>query len=342
MKKFKVGVIGCGRISPTHLVSISQNEDCELVAVCDNKPERAEAAAKKYGCKAFTDYKDLINNPEIDVIHLCTPHYLHPIMAIEAMEAKKHVMTEKPMSITYEDAVKMCETAEKNNVTLGVIFQNRFNAGSQTIKKAIETGELGKIYAGKLELTWKRTDEYYSQSDWKGTWDKEGGGVVIDQSIHTMDLLNWFINDEIEYVDADIANRAHELIKVEDCASGVIKYKNGIVTSFHAMNYYTYDAPVRLELHCENGIATMLKDRAEIRYNDGRTVIVENDPRELVDYGEGVKKYWGNSHKKQITDFYNALKEGRQPKISGREALKTQKFICAIYESGKTRKRVMF
>ncbi|MDP4153200.1 MAG: Gfo/Idh/MocA family oxidoreductase [Bacillota bacterium] len=342
MSKFKVGVVGCGRISSRHLMSVAENENCELVAVCDNKPERAKEAGEKYGCKYYTDYNDLVNNKDIDVIHICTPHYMHPIIAIAAMNAGKHVLTEKPMSIELKDAEAMCAAARKNGVTLGVIFQNRYNAGSKLIKKYLDNGELGKIYAGKLEVTWKRTDEYYSKSDWKGTWDKEGGGVIIDQAIHTLDLMNWFVNDEIEYVDANIANRAHKIIKVEDSANGVIKYKNGVLVAFNAINYYSYDAPVKIELHCENGIASMTRDKAQIVFNDARTITAETPKEDTADFGNGVMKYWGSSHKKQITNFYDALKKGIQPDINGENALITQKFICAIYESGKSEKRVIF
>ena len=162
------------------------------------------------------------------------------------------------MSIDLSDAEDMVKTAKENNVTLGVIFQNRYNSGSRLIKETLESGELGEILGGKLEVTWKRTDEYYANSDWKGTWDMEGGGVIIDQAIHTMDLMRWFVNSDIDYIYANISNRAHKIIQVEDSAEGVIKYKNGIVTAFHTINYYTYDAPVKIELHCEKGMVNML------------------------------------------------------------------------------------
>ncbi|MCU9615027.1 Gfo/Idh/MocA family oxidoreductase [Caldibacillus lycopersici] len=342
MTKLKVGIIGCGNIFPMHAQSVKQLENAELVAVCDSKEERAKEKAATYNCRYYTDYLELFDKEELDVIHICLPHYLHAPVAIEAAKRKIHILTEKPMAIAYEDALEMVNTAKANNVTLGVIFQNRYNPGSQLIKKMLESGELGAIKAGKLTVTWDRSDDYYLKSDWKGTWEKEGGGVIIDQAIHTMDLMRWFVDSEIKYIDATISNRAHEIIEVEDAAEGVIAYKNGVVTAFHAINYYSYDAPVEIELHCENGIAKMVADRASVKLVDGREFIAENNPAETFVYDSGVKSYWGVSHIKQINNFYNALQNGMEPEITGEEALKTQKMICAIYQSGKEKQRVTF
>ncbi|PKG24593.1 Gfo/Idh/MocA family protein [Niallia nealsonii] len=341
MTKYKVAVIGCGNIFPMHAQSIISREDCELVAVCDVKKDRAEQKAAIYQCAYYTDYLDMFEREQLDVIHICLPHHLHAPVAISAAKRKIHILTEKPMSIHYDDAVEMVETAKENNVTLGVIFQNRYNPGSQLIKKMLDNGDLGAIKSGKLSVTWDRSDEYYQKSDWKGTWEKEGGGVIIDQAIHTMDLMRWFVDSDIKYVDATISNRAHEIIEVEDAAEGVIAYQNGIVTAFHAINYYTYDAPVEIELHCENGLAKMVADRASVRLADGREFIADNNPQETFHYENGVKGYWGVSHVKQINNFYDTLQTGA-PDVTGEEALKTQKMICAVYESGKKKERVVF
>lgn len=342
MDKFRVGIVGCGNIFPMHALSIKGIECAEIAAVCDIKEDRAKVKAKEFNCNYYVDYKEMINKEKLDVIHICLPHYLHHEVAIYAAKAGLNIMTEKPMSIKLQDAEEMIKAAKENNVTLGVIFQNRYNPGSQLIKKTLQSGDLGKIISGKLSVTWNRSDEYYSHSDWKGTWDKEGGGVIIDQAIHTMDLMRWFVDSDIEYIDASINNRAHEIIQVEDSAEGVIKYKNGVVTSFYAINYYGYDAPVEIELYCENGIVKMVSDRASIKFNDGRELIADNNPNEVFYYGNGTKGYWGVSHVKQIKNFYESLSLGMQPEITGEEAIKTQKMICAIYESGKKRKRIGF
>ncbi|WP_040952803.1 Gfo/Idh/MocA family protein [Gorillibacterium massiliense] len=342
MDKLKVGIIGCGNIFPMHAASIQLTDLAELKAVCDNKEDRARQAAEKYNCNYYTSYEEMIDKEELDVIHICTPHYLHPPMTIYAANKGKHILTEKPMSTKLEDAKAMVEACEKNNVTLGVIFQNRYNPGSQLIKSAILDGSLGSVLGAKCSVTWNRSDHYYSGSDWKGTWDKEGGGVIIDQAIHTMDLMRWFIGEEIEYVDAQIGNRAHEQIEVEDSAEGVIKFRNGVFAGFFAVNYYSYDAPVEIEIHCMKGTAKMVAEKATITYNDGTIITREKNPNEIIDYGEGVKIYWGVSHSKQIRDYYDALRSGKPLYIDGKEAFKTQEMINAIYTSGKENRRIVF
>ncbi|SMF89349.1 Predicted dehydrogenase [Paenibacillus uliginis N3/975] len=342
MKKKRVGIIGCGNIFPMHAVSVQLSGLAEVVAVSDVKEDRAKNAAKKYNCDYYLDYNQMIKEADLDVVHVCTPHYLHAPMVIAAAEAGKHVLTEKPMSITVEEAQQMIKACEDNNVTFGVIFQNRWNPGSQLIKTELESGRLGRILGARCSVTWKRSDEYYSKSDWKGTWDKEGGGVIIDQAIHTLDQMRWFINDEIKYVSANIENRTHELIDVEDSAEGVIAFNNGVLASFYAINYHSYDAPVEVELHCENGFARVYSDKGTVLYNNGTTLSADKDESLSIDYGEGVKNYWGVSHSKQIKDFYEELENGVKVTVDGHEALKTQKLVAAIYESGKSKQRVYF
>ncbi|NMA91214.1 MAG: Gfo/Idh/MocA family oxidoreductase [Amphibacillus sp.] len=342
MTQLRVGIIGCGNVFPMHAASVVAREDAELVAVCDIKKDRADQKAELYQCRAYYDYLEMFAQENLDVIHICLPHHLHAPVTIEAAKHKIHVMTEKPMAIHYQDAVDMIDAAKEAGVTLGVIFQNRYNPGSRLIKRMLENGELGAIKSGKLSVTWDRSDQYYLQSDWKGTWDKEGGGVVIDQAIHTLDLMRWFVDSDLKYVDASISNRAHEIIEVEDAAEGVIAYQNGVVTAFHAINYYTYDAPVEIELHCENGIAKMLADQATVTLNNGQTFIADDNPLETFTYEDGVKGYWGVSHVKQINNFYDTLSGKAVLDIPAKEALKTQQMINAIYQSGKEKRRINF
>lgn len=342
MEKLNVGIIGCGRIFPMHALPVDEREDLNLVAVCDIKEDRAKQAADRHDCKYYTDYDKMFEQEDLDAIQICLPHHLHAPVTIEAAKRNIHVLTEKPMSITLEDAEEMVDAVKENNVTLGVIFQNRYNQSSQLIKNMLDNGDLGHVKAAKISLTWDRSDDYYKSSDWKGTWEKEGGGVIIDQAIHTLDIVNWFVNDNIDYIDATIANRAHDFIEVEDTAEGVIKYKSGTVTAFHTINYYSYDAPVEVEMHCENGLVKMVGDSATVTLNNGHSFTADNDPDKTFEYDAGAKSYWGVNHVIQIDNFYDSIKAGQQPDITGEEALKTQKMITAIYESGKENKRVAF
>ena len=283
MKRFRVGIIGCGSIFPMHSVSVVQQVNAELVAVCDIKEDRAKQRAEEYNCAYYLDYQEMIDKENLDVVHICTPHYLHAPMAVYAAEKGVHILTEKPMAIELADAYAMIEAAENSGVVLGVIFQNRYNPGSKLIKEVLDSGELGRLLSCKLSVTWKRTDEYYSLSDWKGTWELEGGGVVIDQAIHT---------------------------------------------------------PEEIERYCEQGPAKMTADSGVVRLNNGRELRADPDPNEFFNYG-AVKQYWGVSHIKQITNFYQALAQGVEPDITGRDAVKTQELVCAIYQSGKQRTRVV-
>ncbi|MBQ8815689.1 MAG: Gfo/Idh/MocA family oxidoreductase [Lachnospiraceae bacterium] len=332
MNKLKVAVIGCGNISVMHLDSIEALDEAELVAVCDIKPERAAAAAEKYHTKAYTDYHEMFAKEKLDVIHLCLPHYLHTIVAKDAFQAGIHVLSEKPMSIRYEDAVSAVEMAEQCGLQYGIIFQCRYNTPSMLVKKRIVDGRLGAVKCGRTTLTWYRPDNYYGGSDWKGTWDKEGGGVIIDQAIHSIDLANWFIDSTPVEVQSSLHNRNHEIMVVEDSAEGLIKYENGCLLSFFAMNNYLIDEPIEIRLVCEHGTVRLSYDEAVITYDDGTVESVVNQPQKIVAY-TGGKPYWGKQHAVQIDQFYRAVAGLDALEISGKEALKIQKIICDIYQN---------
>ncbi len=333
MKTLKIGVIGCGTISGRHLESVVALEEAELVAVCDNKPDRAQAAAEKYHSKAYTDYKEMFEKEQLDAVHICLPHYLHVPVAMDAMRAGLHVISEKPMSIRYEDAVAAVELADELGVQYGVIFQCRYNTPSMLVKQRILDGRLGAVKCGRTTLTWYRPDDYYDASDWKGTWDKEGGGVMIDQAIHSLDLANWMIDSTPIEVQSSLHNRNHRCMIVEDTGEGLIKYENGVLLSFFAMNNYLINEPIEIRLLCENGKATFSYTHAKIEYDDGTTEEVDNHPQKLVTYSSG-KEYWGSQHAVQIQQFYRSILGLETLEISGREALKIQKIICDIYDNG--------
>lgn len=329
----RVGIVGCGCIFTMHATSADHLKNSKIVGVCDIKEDRANKAAEKYNCKAYYDYKEMINKDIIDVVHVCVPHYLHPIISKYAIEQGVNVLCEKPMSIKYEDGVRNVELAEEKGVKYGIIFQCRYNNASKLVKEYLDNGTLGKVISARVVLTWCKPDEYYSLSDWKGTWEKEGGGVVIDQAIHSLDLANWFINDEIVDVQANLSNRGHEIMEVDDTAEGFIRYKNGATLGFWAMNNYGCDDAIEIRLFCENGKVVMDYDKAEIFLNDGKKISAETTIDPDVFY-EGGKEYWGFQHIREIEDFYNAVEKDIEPTISGREALKIQKLICEIYDKG--------
>ncbi len=342
MKIYKVGIIGCGNIFPMHAISLKNIKGVKIQAVCDIKINRAVAQSQKYNCNYYCDYREMLSRESLDAVHILTPHYLHAAIAIYAAKKKINILVEKPMALNPTQAEQMIEAAKKNKVKLGVIFQNRYNPAAKLISARLKSGALGKFVAARLTLCWHKPDEYYSKSEWKGTWEKEGGGVVIDQAIHSFDLLRYLADDEIDFVDAHVANRMHKIVKVEDEAVGVIKFKKGIYVCFYTINYYSYDADVEMELHCQKARIKIIKDSAWIEYYNGKKEKAVPDPGDYIDYGDGVKDYWGKCHSLQIEDYYKSLRKNETPFINGVEGKKTQDLIWGIYKSGQANRKIYF
>ena len=332
-KNLRIGIIGCGRVAVMHLVSLTLLPETDIVACCDIKKDRAKETAEKYGAKAYTSYEEMFEKEQLDAVHICLPHYLHSKVACYAFEKGVHVLTEKPMDVNLASAEEAVKTAKAKNVLFGVIFQCRYNNAAQLVKNAVDGGKLGKIISARSTLTWTRPDEYYAESDWKGTWDKEGGGVVIDQAIHSIDLVNWLVNSDVASISCSMANRGHKIVDVEDSAEGLITYKNGVKYGFYCMNNYGCDEPIEIRLYCEKGKVVFGYDDAYIDYADGTHEEAHQDEN-TTEY-EGGKDYWGFQHVRQIRQFYNAVLGKETLEISGEEALKTHRLIMEIYKIGK-------
>lgn len=340
MKKKRVGIIGCGKIFPMHAYSIQGLSQVEIVSVCDVDKVKAKTAATTFACRYYMNYEEMYEKEKLDSVHICTPHYLHPKMTLEAMKRGIHVLLEKPVAISLDEAYEISQGKNQYGVQVMVSFQNRFNPASIRIKEILESGILGPVLGARASLAWQRTDEYYQESSWKGTWEKEGGGVVIDQAIHTLDLMNWFIDLKVKSVIATLGNRGQARIEVEDYAEGVIIYENDVRASFHFMNYYTYDAPVELEITCEKGLIKLVGDEAIIDTFDGKLENIRRHPGERFFFGD-AKQYWGVGHKKLITYFYECLvREEQIKKNDFNDVLITQEIVMSIYESGKNGRRV--
>lgn len=332
MADIRAAIIGCGSIFPMHADAITENDNSQLVAVCDIDEERAQNAAKEYGCMAYTDYKELLSNPSIDVVHITTPHYLHPQMAIDAVNAGKDVLCEKPAAIKPEDAFKMQEAADANGKTLAICFQNRFNTTSKRMYDLISSGEAGKVLGSNATVIWNRNEKYYKAGDWRGKWKTEGGGVLINQSIHTLDLQAWLTGMPSELKATAFTSALEGIIEVEDTACAIFKYedsrKRGV---FFATNCSIYDAPVQLDVICEN-LKMRLAGDLTITYNDGRVETVQD----LTLTGD--KSYWGCGHKILIDNLYDCLLSGELFSIDIKEATNSLLLLDAIYRSNKSGK----
>ena len=330
MSKIGVGIIGCGSIFGVHADAVKKSWIAELKAVADIKESAAKEAAIRHGCDFYTDYRKMLKDPGIQAVHICTPHYLHASMAIDALKAGKHVLTEKPVAISVEDAAKMAETAGNCGKHLAVCFQNRFNPTSVKAREVIDSGMLGKVKGIKGIVTWCRNEAYYTESCWRGDREKSGGGVLINQALHTLDLIQWF-GGEVERINGHADTRCfHGIIDVEDTAEASIWFKSGARGIFYATVCFTDNSPVIIEIHCEKGSLLIW---------DGELYIIRDGKRELLacdQLATGEKAYWGLSHEKLIRHFYECLLNGTRDYISVPDAAVSVEMVRGIYESSAT------
>ena len=328
-KRIRAGLIGCGGISRQHIGALMQMDNAEIVAVCDIKPDRLAAAAAQTGAEPMEDWTKLVARDDIDIVHVLTPHYLHAPMAIAALKAGKHVLTEKPMASTIEDAEEMIRAADEAKGTLNVIFQNRYIPSTAALRRIIDSGEPGRLLCARASVCWHRTAPYYTESGWRGAWATEGGGCLINQSIHTLDLLSYLggpIRRVRGHVSTDLLNG---VIEVEDNCHTVFEYENGATGVIHATTNYGVDSPILLEMVFENGTYQLLADKL-FKIEDGVPTLLArgDDAKEL-----GVKSYWGAGHILEITRLYDCLQKGEKFEIDGRSAFPALCLVKTIYES---------
>lgn len=291
-----VCIVGYGAIGPVHAAAFEYVEGAKLYAVCDNNPEKIARCVEKYDVKTYSDFDEMLLDEKIDAVHICTPHYLHYEMTMKAMRAGKTVLTEKPVTMKREEFEKLLKMpgAEK----IAVVFQNRLNPCVKKLKCMIDEGSFGKLICVKGILTWIRDAAYYQQDAWRGKWETEGGGVLINQAVHTLDLMSW-LGGEIESCRAQKNNFSLEnVIEVEDTFSAYFKYKSGASGVFFATNAYGVNDSPELQMVFEN---------AQARYIDGKLFIngelIEEDSK-----ATGAKSYWGKGHAALIKLLYDENK----------------------------------
>lgn len=330
MAKIRTALIGCGGISQVHLQALSKMDNVELVSVADIKEERAKARAGQYGCAYTTDWQEYVSRDDIDVVHICTPHYLHAPMAIALLDSGKRVLTEKPMASEVADAEEMIRHSDGR---LAVVFQNRYNEASQFIRQSIADGRYGKLLSMRAAVNWHRTPEYYTSSGWRGFFKTEGGGVLINQAIHTLDLMLYFAGKPASVRGHVSTDLLYDTIEVEDTASGLIKFESGLLANFYCTNTFGTDRPVEIELVFERAT---LKTDAETLH------VTQNGGTELIctSAASGAKAYWGTTHEVLLRDFYKAVEEKRPFWIDGESALPVLKLLKGVYESSRTGKEV--
>lgn len=324
----KAAIVGCGGIAQVHGKVLHDFEGAELVACADIIPERAEKLAASYGGKAYSSLEEMLEKEQVDVLHICTPHYLHTPMMKYAVEKGLKVFTEKPPAMTFEQWDEFKKAAKDADV--GICFQNRYNQSVQHIKKLMENGTTGAIKGVRAFVTWSRGESYYVDSGWRGSLKTEGGGVLINQSIHTLDLMVYLAGAP-KWTDASCSNHhLKDVIEVEDTMEALISFGdfNGL---FYATTAYSTDSPVMVEFICENCFIRMEEKDLLIRYNDGKE---ERFHFEENENGVG-KSYWGSGHHACISDYYNYVSAGKKAPINADNCDVSIRTMLSMYRSAR-------
>ena len=323
-KSLRVAVIGCGSISANHVAAIlaSGNEIC---ALCDIDRAQAEKLIQKQGLPAlpiYTDYLTLLDEQKPDAIHVCTPHDLHAPISIAALERDVHVLCEKPLCISLEQLEALRLAASRTSAQLGVCQQNRYEPSMLRLKEMTEKGGVAGAFAF---VVWKRDATYYNSGAWRGTVAHEGGGVMINQALHTLDMMQWVCGFPT-HVTAHVSNDfLRDVIEVEDTASASFTLPNGTRTQFYATTSACADFPVQLQVKLKTGERIEAQNKV-FAVNDRLTL--SND--EMVEIG---KQVWGTGHKRLIGHFYECIKNGSHFPIDLEEGSKVVRLILAMYRS---------
>jgi UDP-N-acetyl-2-amino-2-deoxyglucuronate dehydrogenase len=336
-KLLRFGLIGCGRVAPRHADSIVELPHAHLVAVADVREQRAQRFARDYHADAHTDYRRLLDRRDLDVVSICTPSGLHAQMAIEAMQAGKHVIVEKPMALSLEDADRMIAIATATGAKLCVVLQNRYNPPMQDLRRVVDSGKLGRLLLGSATVRWYRPQEYY-EDGWHGTLAMDGG-ALMNQSIHHIDALQWIMGAP-ESVFAYTATLAHRM-EAEDTGVAVIRFLNGAVGVVEGS---TVTYPENLE-----GSIAIFGEHGSLKVGGtalNRKVIwkvggeLEHEKELLTRDQVDPPSVYGTSHRAVIADMMDAIREDRHPRTNGVEARKSIALVLAMYESARTGRAV--
>ena len=345
--KVKFGIIGTGAIATMHAKALKASANAELVAVFDKVTERAAEFAKEYNVRAIDDFDTFLADTEVEAVTVATPTGIHGIVALPAAKAGKHILCEKPLDVTLEKTDEIIDTCDANNVMLGAVFQSRFGNAVQEIKKAVDSGRFGKMVLASTQIHWFRSQEYYDSATWRGTWALDGGGALMNQSIHNIDLLLYLNGDPAE-VFAYTSISTHTGIEVEDNAVAVVKFKNGSLGTIEASTSCAPGFPRRLEL-CGSKGSALLEDDCIKNWKFVEETVEDDIIRKKYSEGENMKGGSGDpmaiaseGHRRQIQDLAEAILSGKAAKLSGREGRRAVQLICGIYESVKTGMPVKF
>ncbi|MBO1740043.1 Gfo/Idh/MocA family protein [Leifsonia sp. TF02-11] len=340
----RVALVGCGIIGLNHARAILKHPDLVITALVDAVPAAAAALADQlateYGADRpaeFAALGDALAAAEIDVVVICTPSGLHVVLAEEALAAGKHVVIEKPLDVSLPRAreiLALSRRAEQDGLVVSVISQHRFDPASRVVADAAHTGRFGRLTSGVASVAWWRSQEYYDSGQWRGTWELDGGGAVMNQGVHTVDLLVWFLGTPVE-IDARTALLAHERVEIEDVAVATIRFESGALAVLHATTAAYPGLSVRLQVHGDRGSAIIDDDQLEYF---GTVESAGNSAADVVPAGElrggdrGPEQFVVG-HLRQYEDIVDAIREGRAPGVTVADAFLSLAVVRAVYLS---------
>jgi len=341
-KHWRCAVIGTGTVGEWHVRTVPKLPNATLVAVCDVDPARSKAALEKNqltGVAQYTDLADMLAREQIEVVHVCTPSGAHLAPAIAAMEAGKHVIVEKPMEIQLDRIDRMIEVSHQNGVRLAGVFQNRWNDANRAIKAAADEGRFGRLAWAGCFTPWYRPDKYYGDGGWRGTWKFDGGGAIMNQSVHAIDLLQWIVGP-VKQVSAYASSRIHPKIEVEDTLSCSLQFENGAFGTIVGTTAMYPGGPVRIEVGGENGTAVSENGLKIFKFRDerpGDRAALEAVPVTKGSTGGGSSNTDVplDLHGRNLRDILTAWEEGRDAETNGPEARKAVAIVLAMYNSAK-------
>ncbi len=343
-KKIGYAVVGLG-VGRNHAKCAFNSQNADLIAVCDLIQEKMDAV-KEYAPDVLTylDFDEMLKNPDIDIVSIAVPSAMHADFAVKALEAGKNVLVEKPIDITVEAAMRIEEARVRTGKIAAVVHQNRNNSNMPPIVEAIRSGRIGKVIFGDFAVKWFRTQQYYDDGGWRGTWEMDGGGSLMNQAVHTVDLMQWLMGD-VESVTSTIGIFNHD-IKTEDLTASIIKFKSGAVATFVSTTC-AWKAGVSTAIRIYGSEGTIEADSDELQ----TWKFMDNEENEEA---EMLEKYSGNSqavssdpslclgHASMVEDVIAAVRDGRPPQIQPLEAIKSVRIVNAVYESAKTGKTIIF
>ena len=346
--KIRFAIIGCGQVGQSmggadvyngigewHAHYVCNLDDSELVAVADLREENAKALAAKFGNPdTYTDHLEMLKRDDIDIVDICTPSGTHGKLAIDCARAGKNVIVEKPMEIRPEKCDEMIAAVEEAGVKMTVIFPQRFKNGTRKVKEALDSGAFGKPIIGNAFCRRYRTQAYYSERDWRGTWALDGGGALMNQGIHVIDCFLHLMGD-VESVVSRCGTLGHEGLEVEDTAAAVLKFKSGALGVIEGTTCAYPDFGDRVDIHAEKGsvVLEMGKlsrwEHLDEEHQFDPATIVEDSGEEFI------------YHKHVFQDMIDAVREDRQPFVDGREGKRAIEIICAIYQSSQEDREIV-